>query len=160
MILPAGILGAVSTVSGVVGTIGGIVGGGDSSADVARKAEADRLFQAALNGDAYSERRLRCLSGDKAYNAEFAGSATAQPGCGYATTNARSYAKGLVIQLDARRTIGSTAGTVAAGATQVGLNTSASAFGSTFAGLAIPAVLSNPLVLIAILAILAFLLLR
>ena len=120
------ILAVANTVGTVVGTVGGIFG---NSKDAERKAQADTLYERALNGDRKAEVQLRCLAGYQdvrqeaiSYGLLSADEISRGTPCGYATEAAQQYAKNLVTKLGTTRTIATVAGNVASGATKVGVD--------------------------------------
>lgn len=129
------ILGVANTVTGVVGGIASVLG---NPRDDDRRRQADALYNAALNGDRKAEVQLRCLSGDQSARPEAIrlGLLTADEisrgtPCGYATTDAKSYAAQLVAKLGTVRTVATVAGDVASGATKVGTDAHAPTYLST-----------------------------
>lgn len=114
-----------------------LIGGGN---DDGRKKGADALFERALNGDRKAEVQLRCLSGDQSVRQEAitlgllsADEISRGTPCGYATSDARSYAASLVAQLNTRRTIATVAGDTASVATRVGVGADTRTYVSTVA---------------------------
>lgn len=125
------IIGGLQTAGSIIDTIGGIFGAGHPQ-DAERRQQADALYARALAGDVSAEHQLDCLSGSQKYAVEFG--ATQPPGCGFATESTRQYARSLLTQLAARRTVAGAAGDVASGATQVGLNADPGTYLSTVSG--------------------------
>lgn len=132
---------AVSVVTGGIGFLGNVLGITNPN-DARRFEETAQLKQAALAGNEAAYWKLRCLSGDTSANTRAQaikwGVLSPNDGaCGYATDSAKANAKVAVAYVDANRTIASAAGTVAAGATQIGLGANPGVFTNTAGGAAI-----------------------
>ncbi len=128
----------ITIASTAIGFLGGVF---SNPRDKERFAETANLKAAALAGNEAAYWKLRCLSGDSSpdtrANAIRVGALTAEEisrttPCGYATEAARANAKIAVGQVDASRAIGTATGAIAAGATQIGLNTNPQAFTATY----------------------------
>jgi hypothetical protein len=114
----------------------GFLGIGSNPNDQRRFQETADLKARALAGDEWAYWKLRCLSGDTSAttraNAMRLGIVTSADGpCGYATEAAKANAKLAIGQIDAQRLVATGAGAVAAGATQIGLNTNPQVFAGT-----------------------------
>jgi hypothetical protein len=116
---------AVEVASTAIGFVGGLFGSNEK--DAKRKAEADSLANAALNGNRNAMLKLQCLSGDTSVNDE-ACKTGAHPDacngpCGYATPEAKGYAAGLVTKVKAQLAAGNVAQTVTKEVIRPALNT-------------------------------------
>jgi hypothetical protein len=125
---------AVSFGFGLYEGISGIFGNPNDSA---RFSEANQLRDAAVKGDAFSYWKLRCLSGDNsALTREMVVKyGWQQPGfttpCGYATDEARAYAKSKLLEVDARVKVADASGKLVLLGTGVGTGAAPGAFVDT-----------------------------
>jgi len=138
------IIAGLETANTVVSTVSSIFGLGNPK-DEKRKQQADSLYQRALSGDAAALVQLQCLSGDQAARPEAVrlGFLTQEEiargtPCGYATTEAKNYAKQLITKLRTQKAVAQTAAVVTAGAAQVGTTAHAPTYAATTAAIAAP----------------------
>lgn len=107
--------------------------------DSARFQEANQLRDAAIQGDAFSYWKLRCLSGDNSslVREMVVKYGWQQPGfsvpCGYATGEARTYAKTKLAEVDARVQVAQASGALTLVGAQVGTGAAPGAYVATIA---------------------------
>jgi hypothetical protein len=114
--------GALGFIGGAVDIIQGIAG---NSKDQERFAWANQLRDLALQGDSRSYWQLRCLSGDNSQRvremgAQFQFLKAGDGPCGFATADARAYAKAKLAEVDARVQIASASGIITLISAKVG----------------------------------------
>lgn len=110
--------------------------------DPERFAQTKRLKEAAINGSEAAYWQLKCLSGDTSTQVrtkamQFGFIVASDGPCGYATERAKADAKIAVGQVDASRLTGTIAGTVAAGATGIGMGANPGTFTTAAGGAAL-----------------------
>lgn len=142
------IIAGLETANTVVSTVASVFGLSNPN-DKRRKEQADALYQRALSGDDAALIQLQCLSGDQAVRPEAVrlGFVTQEEiargtPCGYATAEARSYARQLVTKLKTQRVIATGAAAITAGAAQVGTTADTRTYATTTAALAAPKIAS------------------
>lgn len=135
----------ITIASTAIGFLGNVFGATNPK-DQERFAQTRRLRDAAVAGNEAAFWQLKCLSGDtsaetRAKAIQWGVLSPTDGACGYATDAAKADAKAAVGYVVANRTTAAVAGTVAAGATQIGLSTNPGVFTGT-AGSAAVATLS------------------